>query len=93
VSSGDWVYLRHHTRKHKLAPKVTRQYEVLETDGTTYLTDQEGLPYRVSGDHVARAGPLDPANRRKQPQAAIPDAVSPGGSELGVERLVDNTWD
>jgi len=24
VPSGDWVYLRNHTRKHKLDPKVTR---------------------------------------------------------------------
>jgi len=35
VTSGDWVYLRNHTRKHKLDPKVTGPYEVLETDGRT----------------------------------------------------------
>ena len=33
VSSGDWFYLRNHTRKHKLDSKVTGPYEVLETDG------------------------------------------------------------
>jgi len=61
-TSGDWVYLRNHTWKHKLDPKVTGPYEVLETDGRTYLIDQDGLPYRVSGDHVMPAGPVDPAN-------------------------------
>jgi len=39
VTSGDWVYLRHHTRKHKLDPEVTGPCEVLETDGRTYLID------------------------------------------------------
>jgi len=63
LSSGYWVYLRNHTPKHKLDPKVTGPYEVLETDGRTYLIDQYGLPYRVSGNHVVPAGPVDPANR------------------------------
>jgi len=93
VTSGDWVHLRNRTRKHKLDPKVTGPYEVLETDGRTYLIDQDGLPYRVSGDHVVPAGPVDPANRPKQPQVAIPDALQPGGSEFVFERFMDHTWD
>ena len=39
------------------------------------------------------AGPVDPANRPKQPQVAVADAVQPGGSELVFERLVEHTWD
>jgi len=92
VTSGDWVYLRNHFRKHKLDPKVTGPYEVLETDGRTYLIDQVGLPYRVSGDHVVPSGPVDPANRPKQPQVAIQDALQPGGSQFVFKRLLDHTW-
>ena len=80
MTSGDWVYLRNHTRKHKLDPNVTGPYEVLKTDERTYLIDQDGLPYQVSGDHVVPACPVDPANRPKQPQEAVPDALQPGGS-------------
>jgi len=68
-------------------------YEVLETDGRTHLIDQDGLPYRVSGDHVVLAGPVDPANRPKQRQVAVPGALQPGGSEFVFERFVDHTWD
>ena len=93
MTSVYWVYLRNHTPKHKLDPKVTRPYEVLETDGRTYLIGQDGLPYRVSCDHVVPAGPVDPANRPKQPQAAVPDALQPGGSEFVFERFVVHTWD
>jgi len=93
VTSADWVYLRNHTRKHKLNRKVTVPYEVLETSGRTYLIDQDGLPYRVSGDHVVPAGPVDPASRPKQPQVAVPDALQPDGSEFVFERFVDHTWD
>jgi len=82
LPSGDWVYLRNHTREHKLDPKVTGSYEVLETDGRTYLIDQDGLPYRVSGDHMVPAGHVDPANRTKHPQVAVPDALQPGRSEF-----------
>ena len=62
VTSGDWVYLRTHTRKHKIDHKVTGPYEVLETDGRTYLIDQDGLPHRVSSDHVVPAGLVDPSS-------------------------------
>jgi len=93
VSSGDWMYLRSNTRKHKLDPKVTGPYEVWETDGRTYLIDRDGLPYRVSGDHVVPEGPVDPANRPKRPQVAIPDALQPGGSEFVFEWFVDHTWE
>jgi len=93
VTSGALVYLRNHTRKHKLDLKVTGPYGVLETDGRTYLTDKDGLPYRVSGDHEMPARPLDPADRPKRPQVAIPDALQPGGSEFVFERFVDHTWD
>ena len=62
MTSGDWVYLRNHTRKHKLDPKVTGPYEVLETDGRTYLIDQGGILYRASGDHAVPVGPVDPPN-------------------------------
>ena len=93
VTSGGWVFMRNHARKHKLDPKVTGPYEVLETDGRTYLIDQDGLPYRVSGDHVVPARPVDPAKRLKQPQVAVPDALQPGGSEFVFERFVDHTWD
>jgi len=92
VTSGDWLYLRNHTRKHKPDPKVTGPYEVLETDGRAYLIDQDGLPYRVSGNHVVPAGVVDPASRPKQPQVDIPDALQPGGSEFVFERIVDHTW-
>ena len=67
VTSGDWVYPRNHARKHKRDPEMTGPYEVLETDGRTYLFDHDGLPYRVSGDHVVLAGPEDAGNRPKQP--------------------------
>jgi len=93
VTSGDWVYLRNHTRKHMLDPKVTGPYEVFETDGRTYLIDQDGLPYRVSGGHAVPAGPVEPANRPNQPQVAVPDALQQGGSEFVFERFVDHTWD
>jgi len=72
---------------------VTGPYEVLETDGRTYLIDQDGVPYRVRGDHVVPAGPVDPANRPTRPQVAIPYALQPGGSEFVFERFVDHTWD
>ena len=93
VTSGDWVYLRNHSRKHELDPKVTVPYEVLQTDGRTNWIDQDGLPYRVSGAHVVPAGPVDPASRPKQPQVAVPDALQPGGSDVVFERIVDHTWD
>jgi len=93
VTSGDWVYLRNHARKYKLDPKVTGPYEVLETDGKTSLIDQDGLPYRVRGDHVVPTGPVDPGNRPKQPQVAVPDALQPVGSEFVFEQFVDHTWD
>ena len=64
VARGDWVYPRDHARKHKLGPKVTEPYAVLETDRGTYLIDQDGLTYRVS-DHVEPEGPVDLANRPK----------------------------
>jgi len=93
VTSDDWVYLRNHAQKHKLDPKMTGPCQVLEIDGRTYLIDQDGLPYRVSGDHVVPVGPVHPANRPKQPQVAIPDALQPNGSEFVFERFVDHTWD
>ena len=93
VTSGDWVNLQNQTRKHKLDPKLTGPYEVLETDGRTYLVVQDGLPYRVSGDHVVPAGPVDPASRPKQPQVAVPDALQPGGSEFVFEQFMDHKWD
>jgi len=40
IRSGDWVYLRNHTKTHKLDPKTTGLYAVLETDGVTFLNDQ-----------------------------------------------------
>jgi len=61
------MYLRNSTRKHKPDPKVTGPYEVLESDRRTYLIDQDGLPYRVSGDLMVPAGPVEPANQPKQP--------------------------
>jgi len=93
VASSDWVYLRNHTRKHKRDSNVTGQYEVLETDGRIYMIDQKGMPYRVSGDHVVPAGPVDPAKRPKRPQLAAPDALQPGAAEFVFERIVDHTWD
>jgi len=75
VTSGEWVYLRNHNRKYKLDSEVTGPYEVLETDGRTSLIDQDGLPYRVRGDHVVPAGPVDPGNGPKQPQVPVPDAL------------------
>ena len=93
VTSGDWVYLRNLTRMHKLDPKVTGPYEVLETDARAYLIDQDGLPYRVRGDHVVPAKPVNSTNRPKQPQVAVPEALEPGGSELLFEQFVDHTWD
>jgi len=81
VTSGDWVYSRNHTWKHKLAPKVTGPYEVLETDGGTDLVDQDGLPYRVSEAHVVSVGLVDPENRPPRPEKAVPDALQPDGSE------------
>jgi len=47
----------------------------------------------VSGEHVVPAGPVDPANRPKQPQVAVQDALQPGGSEFVFERFVDHTCD
>jgi len=93
VSRGDWVYLRNHTRKNKLDQKVTGPYEVMGTDGRTYLIDQDGLAYRISGDHVMPAGPEGPANRPKQPKVAVPDVLQPGASEFVFERFVDHTLD
>jgi len=55
VSSGDGAYLRNQFRKHKLHAKVTGPYEVLKTAERTYLIDQDGIPYRVSGDHMVPA--------------------------------------
>jgi len=92
VTSGDWGYLRNHNRKQKLDPKVIGPYEVLETDERTYLTDQDGLPYRVSGDHVVPAGPVNPANRQEQLQVAVPEALQPGWSEFVFGRFMDHTW-
>ena len=47
----------------------------------------------MNGDHVVPAGPVYPANRPKQPQRAVPDALQSGGSEFVFERFVDHTWD
>jgi len=60
VVSGAGAHLRSLTRKHKRDAKVTGPYEVLQTEGRTYLIVQDGLPYRISGDHVEPAGPVDP---------------------------------
>jgi len=92
VASGDWCYLRNHTWKHKLDPKVTGPYEVLEADGKTYLIDRDGLPHQVGGDHVVPARPVDTATRPKRPQVSVPDALQPGESEFVFERFVDHTW-
>jgi len=51
------------------------------------------LPYWFSGDHVVPAGPVDPANRPKEPKVAVPEALQPGASEFALERFVDYTWD
>jgi len=88
LTSGDWVHLQKHTRTHKLDPKVTGPYEVLETDGRTYLIDRDGLAYRVSGDHVLPAEPVDPANRPKQSQVAVLDALRPGASDF----VLSGSW-
>jgi len=93
ITSGDCVYLRNHTRKHKLDPEVTGSYEMLETDGRIYLVDQDGLPYRVSGDHVVPAGPVDPVNGPARPQVAVPDALQQVVSECVFERFIDHTFD
>jgi len=93
VTSCDGVYLRNQTWKHKLDPMVTGPYVVLETDGRTYLIDQDGLPYRVIGDHVVPTGPVNPENRPKQREVAVPEALQPGGCEVVFERFVDHTWD
>ena len=66
---------------------------MLKTDGTTYLIDQEVLLYPLSGALVVPAGPVDPANRPKQPQVAVPEALQPGGSEFMFERFVDHNRD
>jgi len=93
VTSGDWVYMRNHTRKHKLDLKVNGAYEVLDTDMRTYLIDQAGLPYRVFGDHVVPAGPVDPVDRPKKLPVAVSEEFQPGWSEFVFERFVDHTWD
>jgi len=61
VAIGDCIYRLNHTQKHKLDPKASGPYVVLETDGRTYLIDQDGLNYRVSGARVVPARPVDPA--------------------------------
>ena len=66
---------------------------MLETYGIACPVDQDGLPYRVSGDRVAPAGPVDPVNRPKKPQVAYPDARQPGGSNFAFECFVDHSWD
>jgi len=93
AASGECVYLRNHTRKHKLDPKVTGPNEVLETDGRTNLIDRDRLSYRVSGDHVVPAGPVDLANRPERPQAAVPDALQLEESDFVFYRFVNHTWD
>ena len=75
MASGDWSYLRNHARKYAPVPKVTGPYEVLETDGRTYLIDKGGLPYGVSGDPMVPAGPVDPEKRSKRPQVSVPEAL------------------
>jgi len=92
VTSGDWVYVRNHSRKHKLDPEVKGLYEVLKTDGRTYLVDQDGKPYCVSGDHLVPAGSVGPASRPARPQVAVPDALQPGRSEYVFERFVEHTF-
>jgi len=72
---------------------VTGPYEALEADERTHLIDKKGLPYTVSGEHVVPAGPVNSANRSKQPKAAVPDALHPGGSTFALDRFVDHTWD
>jgi len=42
---------------------------------------------------VVPAGPVDPANRPKQPQVAVPDTLERGGSEFVFERFGEHTWD
>ena len=64
---------------------------MLATDGRTYLIDEDGIPYGVSGDHVVPAGPVDPVSRPKKPKVAVPDALQPGGSEVVFERFAENT--
>jgi len=93
VNSGDCVYLRNHARKHKIDAEVPGPYEVLEIEGRTYLIDQDGLLYRVSGDHVVPAGQVDPGNRPKTQQVAVPAALQPGGSDFVLERFMDHSWD
>ena len=93
MTSGDRVYLRNHTRTHKLDPKVTGPYEVLGTYVRTSLIEQDGLRYRVGGDHLVPVGPVDPAIRPKQPQVGVPVALEPCVSEFVLKPFVDNTED
>jgi len=82
VATGDCFFLRKHARKHKLHPKVTESYDIQETDARTYVIDQDGLLYRVSGDHVVPAGPVDLEKLLERPYVAVPGALQPGGSEV-----------
>jgi len=59
---------------------------VLESDGTTCLFDQDGLLIRGSGDHMAPARPVDPANRPNKPQVAVPDTLQPGRADFVSSR-------
>jgi len=93
VKSGDYVYLRNHQRKHKLGPKATGPYEVLETDGRTFLLDQYGIPYRVSADHVVPAGPIPVGERPSVPKLAVPEALREEGTEFVYEHFLGHSWD
>jgi len=72
VTSVYWVYLRNHTPKHKLDPKVTRPYEVLETDGRTYLIGQTDCRTGLAATTWCRRDlwtpRTDPNNRKRQYQ-------------------------
>eukprot|EP00170_Pyropia_yezoensis_P001362 contig_6043_g1366 len=55
LGDGDRVFVDNHKKTRRtLESKTDGPYEILSTDGWTFLLDVDGSPYQVSSDHVTR---------------------------------------
>ncbi|CAM5171122.1 unnamed protein product [Natator depressus] len=82
LEPGDWVYLRHHLRKHALEPRWKGPYQVLLTTQTAvklsgiaaWIHASQCKPAPPQGDQAPLQDHVEPASipEDKEEQPAIP---------------------
>lgn len=94
IKDGDWLYVESHSRtRGKLDSKTAGAYEILDTDGWTFLSQIDGSPYRVSSDHVTRAPPPSRRDLTRRERTAVPIRALEEGRELVYVKSADHAWE